>query len=444
MFSRFLDIRQKITPAANKIIGNASWLVVDRLFRMIAGLIVGVWVARYLGPEKFGLLNYAMAFAALFLPLSTLGLEEIVTQGIVTDPDEQDKLLGSSFVLKLIGGVLSLAIATLCISLSRSDSLSWALVSIFAGVYIFQTFDVIIFWFNAQVQSKYAVFARSAAFTITTILKIGLIQTKASLLAFAWISLAEAFLTAIFLILFYRQNQQYFLNWKPRLLYTKQLLRRSYPMIFTAMATILYLKIDQVMLGQILGDEAVGIYSVAVRISEIWYFIPLAIASSVTPSIVHARQTDLSQFYKKLQTVCNGSVLISYLISIGVSFLAQPVILNLYGTAYSDAVPILMVHIWSSTFVFLIVIRGVFLIAEDLTMVYMQTTMLGAIMNIILNLFLIPRYAGFGAAIATVISYAIASYLSCMFYPRLKVIFQIMNRAITLRWLISSTINIKR
>jgi polysaccharide transporter, PST family len=434
MFSRFLDIRQKITPAANKIIGNASWLVVDRLFRMIAGLLVGVWVARYLGPEKFGLLNYAMAFAALFLPLSTLGLEEIVIQGIVKNPAEKDELLGSAFFLTVVGGFLSLAAAIVSIVLSRSDSLSWALVSIFAGAYIFQTFDVITFWFHSQIQSKYVVLAKSSAFTVTTIVKIVLIQNHAKLLAFAWVSLGETLITAAILIFLYYLNQQSCVTWKPSLYYAKRLLKKSYPMIFSGIATILYLKIDQVMLGQMLGDKAVGIYSIAVRISEIWYFIPLAIASSVTPSIVNARQTSLEQYYQKLQTIFNGSVLVSYMLSIGISFLAKPIILNLYGALYADSVPILMVHIWSSTFVFLIVIRGIFLVAEDLTMVYMQTTMLGAITNIALNLVLIPRYAGFGAAIATVISYAIASYISCLFYPRLKVISKIMNKALTLRW----------
>jgi polysaccharide transporter, PST family len=435
MLSKLVDIRQKITPNVHKIIGNASWLVVDKLLRMGIGLIVGVWIARYLGPEQFGLLNYAMAFAGLFLPLASLGLEEIVVREIVEHPGEKYKLIGAAFILRVIGGIVSLVIATLTIFLFRPDSTSWILVSIFTGIYVFQAFDVIIYWFNSQVQSKYIVFAGSIAFSAATGLKIILLQSKAGLLPFAAVSLGEALITALSLILFYQSSQQSILYWKPSFLYIKQLIQKSYPMIFSAFATILYMKIDQVMLGQMLGDKAVGIYSVAVRISEIWYFIPLAIASSVSPSIISARQKNLDAYHQKVQAVFNSVVSLAYLLSISMSFLAAPIILNLYGSAYSESVAILMVHVWASIFIFIGLIRGICLIAEDLAIVYMQTTLLGAFTNIILNLFLIPRHAGLGAAIATVISYGIAFYASCMFYPRLKTIYRLINRAITLRWL---------
>jgi polysaccharide transporter, PST family len=436
VLNRFLNIRLNVTPGVSKILGNASWIVVEKLLRMVAGLFVGVWVARYLGPEQFGLLNYAMAFVALFVPLASLGLEEIVIREITQHPGEKHKLLGSAFSLKIAGGFLSLAIATLIIFISRSDSLSWQLVSIFAGIYIFQAFDVIIFWFHAQVQSKYVVLAGSTAFVITTILKIFLIQVKASLVAFAWISLGESIIIATVLILCYQTNDQSILNWKPEFQFAKQLIQKSCPMIFAGLANILYMKIDQVMLGQMLGDTAVGIYSVAVRISEVWYFIPLAIASSVTSNLIATRKESLDQYHRKIQTILNGVVMLAYLISIGMSFLAAPIILHLYGAAYTESIPILIVHIWASIFVFLGLIRGIWLIAEDLAVIYMKTTALGAAINIVLNLILIPRYAGLGAAIATVISYAVASYVSCLFYPRLRIIFRLMNRAITLRWLI--------
>ncbi len=437
MLRKLVELRQKITPNGHKIIGNASWLAIDKLLRMGVGLIVGVWIARYLGPEQFGLLSYTMAFAGLFLPLASLGLEEIVVREIVERPDEKYKLIGAAFILRAIGGILSVVIATLSISLSREDHASWILVSIFSGIYIFQAFDVIIYWFNSQVQSKYVVIAGSIAFISTTILKIIFLQTRASIFAFAAVSLGEALIAAISLILFYQSNQQSILMWKPDFVYAKWLIQKSCPMILSTVATVLYLKIDQVMLGQMLGDKTVGIYSVAVRISEIWYFIPVAIASSVAPSIISARQKSLDEYHQKIQTVLNGVVLLAYAISISMSFLAAPIILHLYGLAYEESIPILMVHIWSSLFVFLVVTRGIYLIAEDLTIIYMQTTLLGAFTNIILNLILIPHYSGLGAAIATVISYAVASYLSCIFYPHLHTIYQLMNRAITLRWLIN-------
>jgi polysaccharide transporter, PST family len=441
MLSRFLNLRQKITPNLYQIIANTSWLVADKLLRMVAGLFVGVWVARYLGPEQFGLFNYSMAFVALFIPLASLGLEEIVICEMTQHPEKKDEVMGSAFFLKAIAGFVSLAITTLSFFLFRSNSSDWILVSILAGVYVFQAFDVILFWFRSQVQSKYAVLAGFFAFAITTVLKVILVETKANLLAFAWVSLAEAFIIAGSLIFFYQSSQESLLNWKPKFSYAKKLLQKSYPMIFASFSTILYMKIDQVMLGQMLGDKAVGIYSVAVRISEIWYFIPVAIASSVTPGLITIRQESLEKYNQKIQTIFNSVVLVAYVISIVMSFFASPIISGLYGAAYAEATPILMVHIWASIFIALTAVRGVWLVVEDLTTLYMQTTAIGALTNIILNFILIPHYAGLGAAVATVISYAAASYLSCMFYSRLKGVFQIMNRALTLRWLTTHWFN---
>jgi polysaccharide transporter, PST family len=258
---------------------------------------------------------------------------------------------------------------------------------------------------------------------------------KAGLLLFAWVSASEVGLTALGLIVIYHLNRRTLLNWRPNLDVGRQLLKTSYPMLFSAIAVVLYMKIDQIMLGQILGDQAVGIYAAATRISEVWYFIPVVIASSITPMILKARQESHGLYHQKLQTAFNGTVLAAYAISIAMSFFAAPLILHLYGSAYAESIPILIVHIWASIFIFLGVIRGIWMIAEDLTGVYFQMTLLGTLVNVGLNMILIPRYGGLGAAIATVVAYAMASYLGCIFYPRLDVVYQMMNRAIIQRWL---------
>jgi polysaccharide transporter, PST family len=435
MLSKLSDAKQKITPNAYRVIGNTSWLVADKLLRMVAGLVVGVWVARYLGPEQFGLFNYALSFVTLFSPIASLGLDSILVRELVQHPTKSNELLGSAFVLKLVGSCLSLGVVLGSIVLFRSDPQSWQLVGILAGGAIFQAFDPIDFWFQSQVRSKPVVLAKNIAFMVTTVLKVLLIQMKAGLLLFAWVSASEVGLTALGLIVIYHLNRRTLLNWRPNLDVGRQLLKTSYPMLFSAIAVVLYMKIDQIMLGQILGDQAVGIYAAATRISEVWYFIPVVIASSITPMILKARQESHGLYHQKLQTAFNGTVLAAYAISIAMSFFAAPLILHLYGSAYAESIPILIVHIWASIFIFLGVIRGIWMIAEDLTGVYFQMTLLGTLVNVGLNMILIPRYGGLGAAIATVVAYAMASYLGCIFYPRLDVVYQMMNRAIIQRWL---------
>jgi polysaccharide transporter, PST family len=430
MFSQFLSIRQKITPGAHKIISNTSWLVLDKLLRMSIGLLVGAWLARYLGPEQFGLFNYAMAFVALFAPFAALGLDGIVVREILKFPEKSGSVLGSAFILKLISGFVSMGLATISIYFFRSDMTSRLLVIILATGFIFQSFDVIDFWFQSQIQSKNVVIAKIMSFVIVTILKIIFIQTGASLLVISMLTSIEILLGSVGLFMMYESSQSSVSTWMTNFNCTKKMLKDSFPLIFSSIAIVIYMKIDQIMLGQMLGDKAVGIYSVAVRLSEVWYFIPVAIASSITPAIIRARECDPQDYHKKIQAALSGVAFLAYLISVAMSFLAGWLITQLYGAAYTEASPILMIHIWTSIFVFLGVIRGIWLIAENLTVVYLQTTVLGALVNIGLNFILIPRYGGLGAAISTLISQAMASFIANLFFSKTRRIFWCQLRSI--------------
>lgn len=161
----FIRIRLEGRTALQKILANTGWLFVDKILRMGVGLLVGVWVARYLGPEQFGLYNYALSFVALFSAFATLGLDGIVVRDIVRDPSYKNEILGTAFILKLLGGISTLILAVGAVSLLRPhDNLTRWLVGIIAAGTIFQAFDVIDFWFQSQVQSKYTVYAKNVAF----------------------------------------------------------------------------------------------------------------------------------------------------------------------------------------------------------------------------------------------------------------------------------------
>lgn len=431
-------VRSKFEGRDNlqKILSNFGWLLIDRVLRMGFGLVVGVWVARYLGPQQFGLYNYAMAFAGLFGPLASLGLDSIVVRDIVRHPERKNEILGTAFALKLTAGSLTLLLTLITIYLLRpNDSLGIWIVGIMSAGYILQAFDTIDFWFQSQLQSKYTVWAKNTAFIIGSILKIVLIQTQASLIAFVWLGLIELTLGAIGLVISYRSNKYNFKNWRPSLFLTQKLLKDSYPLILSGVAIMIYMKIDQIMLGEMLGDKAVGVYSAAVKVSELWYFMPVAISSSVTPVILKAREISQQKYYEQLQKTFYLMVNLSYLVSIPITFLSPTIILTLFGKDYVDSIQILSIHIWASVFVFLGVIRGIWIIAENLTMISFITALLGAVINVLLNLYLIPAYQGVGAAIATVIAYAVPGYFVCLIYPPLKPIGKLMTNALMLIWI---------
>lgn len=415
------------------IITNTAWLFADRILRMGVGLIVGVWVARYLGVQQYGLFNYATAFVALFSPFANLGLDNVVIRDIVRNTSNKEQILATAFWLKLIGGVTSLLLAVVFISVFRqNEKLAIWLVAILATAGIFQTLDIIDFWFQSQVQSKYTVVAKNTAFFIVTFIKVVLIKTQAPLIAFAWATLAEIVLGAIGLVIVYKAKGYSLKLWYWSLSVAKSLLKDSWPLILSGVTIMIYMKIDQIMLGEMIGDSAVGIYSAASRISEVWYFIPTAIVSSVSPTIFAAKQTDEALYYQRIQQLLRLMVLISILIALPMSFLSKTIITILFSNSYTIAGQILAIHIWASLFVFMGVATSPWFIAEGLTHFSLSRTFIGAIMNVLLNLLLIPSFAGVGAAIATVISQAFASFVSHAFHPKTRKIFQLQLKSILL------------
>jgi polysaccharide transporter, PST family len=414
-----------------RIVVNTGWLFVDRILRMGVGLVVGVWVARYLGVEQFGLLSYVTAFVALFSTLATLGLPSLMIRTITQEPERRAEILGTTFWLQLAGGILTLllAIGTMFV-LRHEDYRMLSLVAILASAAIFQAFDTIDLWFQSQVQSKYTVVAKNTAFLILAIVKVGLIQREAPLVAFAVATLAEAVIGAIGLIICYKFQGNSLLAWRWSLPLAKQLLRESWPLILSGFTIMIYMKVDQIMLGQMIGEQAVGIYSAATRISEVWYFIPSAIAASVAPGIYAAKQAaDQSLYYRRIEQSLQVLSLIAIVIAVPMTFASGHIVTALFGPEYAAAGPILAIHIWAAWFVFTGVGTSSWFIAEGLIHLSFRRTLMGAIINIILNFGLIPAYGGVGAAIATVISQAFASFLSNASHPQSRKIFWIQLRS---------------
>ncbi|WP_442946474.1 flippase [Nostoc sp. 'Peltigera malacea cyanobiont' DB3992] len=398
---------------------------------MGASLVVGVWVARYLGVKQYGLFNYALAFVALFSPIFTLGLDDVVVRHLVRQSSNKEEILGTTFWLKFLGGIASvlLAVSTMFF-LGEHETLKIWLVAILGIAGVFRASDTVELWFQSQVQSKYTVIAKNTAFLLNTLIKIALILTKAPLLAFALVTLAEFAMSAIGLLIVYQVKGSSLWLWRWSMAAAKTLLKESLPLIFSGFAIMIFMRIDQVMLGQMIGDSEVGIYSAAVRVSEIWYFIPGAIVSSVAPAIYAAKEKSESLYYQRIGQLLSLMTCISLAIALPMSFLSDKIIMVMFGSGYAEAGPILAVHIWTSLFVFMGLATSPWFIAEGLNHVSLGKTLFGAILNIILNLLLIPKYAGLGAAIATIISQAAAAFICNAFDSRTQKIFQIQVRSL--------------
>ena len=252
---------------------------------------------------------------------------------------------------------------------------------------------------------------------------------KAPLLTFAWVGLGELLLGALALIFAYAVHGDSIRRWRYRFRRAQALLQDSWPLIISTIAVLLYMKIDQIMLREMIGNTAVGIYSAATRISEMWYFLPVAVVSSVTPALIAARQKSEILYYQRLQQLFKLMTGIALMIALPMTFLSTHVVVWLFGKSYETGGPILAIHIWAAVFVFLGCVQSIWDVNEGRTINSLQRKVLGAVINIVLNLVLIPLYAGLGAAVATVVSYAFSAFILNLISSKTRRMFFIQARS---------------
>ena len=421
---------------------NTAWLFAEQILRMIAGFLVGVWVARYLGPEKFGLFSYALAFVSIFQGIAKLGLDGIMVRDLVQEPEKRDIYLGTSFWLKILGGIITFLIITIILVVQSllTSYLSLLISHLFTetNIYIliiafgiiFQSFEVIDFYYQATVQAKYISLRKMIQLILSSIIKIMLVLIKAELVWFVLVTLFDTVSLAIFSWWIYKSqglpNFIKYFKWN----IAKRLLKDSWPLVFSSIAIAVYMRIDQVMIKNMLGDREVGLYSAAVKLVEVWYFIPMIITQSVFPAIVNAKQVSEELYYKRLQRLYALMVWIGILIALPITFLSNWIIKFLYGQAYLASAKVLVISIWSGVFVFLGVAFSSYLVSENWNNKSFYRTLLGCILNIVLNYITIPKYGITGAAISTLLSQFTANYLYDIFDKDLFYQLKIKTKAI--------------
>lgn len=390
---------------------NTGWLMADKVLRLVVGLFVGVYVARYLGPEKFGVLNFAMSFVALFGAFAKLGLDGIVVRNAVQDPDSRDELLGTAFGLRIIGGLVLLAMVFGAIQLTDSDPLTQLIVMIIAAGHVLQAFQVIEFYFQSQVLARLASIAGIAGLLVSSAIKLALIWSGATLIWFAWVVVVEHGLMGLVLSILYIKQRIPLRRWRFRLSQAKLLLRDSWPLILSGLVVMVYMRIDQVMIKMMLDSKAVGNYAAAVKLSEAWYFVPMTITQSLFPAILSAKKQSEKLYYDRLQRLYDLMVWLAIAVALPTTFLSGWVVDLLYGQEYSQAGGVLSIHIWAGVFIALGVTKGRFMLAENIQWLAAFYSSTGALINVFGNYILLPLIGIKGAAISTFLSQVLAAFI---------------------------------
>ncbi len=406
---------------------NTSWLFAEKIIRILISFLITVLVIRYLGPEQFGLLSYAISFYGLFTAISVLGLENISIRELVKYPEKRDNILGSVFLLRLVGGIVTLILIALTLFISGESTDISILILIISTSVIFQSFSVIDYYFRAEVKAKYSVYVMTASVLFTSSLKILLIILEAPLIYFAIVFSVEFLIAAAGFLLAYKHNKLKMIKWKFHKKTAVNLLKDSWPLILSGLVVSVYMKIDQVMIRTMLDSKELGYYAAAVRLSEAWYFIPVALTNAIFPAVINAKKASNEFYINRIQKLYDILAWMAISIAVPVSIFSKDIINIIFGAEFQSAAPVLTIYIWAGVAVFLGVASSQYLITENYTKLSFSRNFVGMIFNVALNFILIPKYGIVGAAVATLISYSLAVFSIILFPKTRKQFFMMMK-----------------
>lgn len=410
---------------------NLGWLAFDRVFRLGVSFVVTLWLARYLAPELFGVYNYAIAFTALFSVVATFGLQSVVVQYLVDKPDQQASTLASAFLIQFVGGLFAFFLAVaVALILTPGDPAVLMVVVLLSSINLFKFSDTVRYYFESNVQSKRIVITENLVFLLIVLIRIGMILLGSPLIHFIALLVLEAVLTTIaFFYMFGWQKLSQLKFEKAKIL---AMLKVAWLLALSMGAVMLYMRVDQIMLASLINQEAVGIYSAAVRISEIWYVFPTVVVGSVFPRILRELRVDNTRANRQISSLLTIFSIVSIFVGLLVGGYSKEIIIFLFGEAYIASASVLAIHIWSSLFVFSGILAGRWLVAMSLQNVLMISTLIGVVVNVCLNYLMIPVYGIQGAAWATLVAQFVSAILINFFHPEARKFFWMQLSAISL------------
>lgn len=397
----------------------------DRLVKLLAAAVLTIFVARVLGASELGVYSIVMAWSAFLVPLTSMGLNNNVIRRMVQQQNGQQamSLLYSAVTIRLALGLFGGSLMLLGFYLLYPTMFDGNTAIAIPVLFLLQSFfGLLLFEFYLNYQGTF----RSTAYLKTVITlcsfaaKLALLYSGFGIASLLLITGIEFMLVGTAQYLLYRYKQQPFMPgekpWPPyhprwfNLAQIVPLLKRSSWLWLSGIVTVVYLKIDIVMLGAMAGTEQAGIYAAASRLSELWYVFPATLAIRYYPDMLKAYQQGLTPYYLKLRRFALLFFSAAFSIALLMTLAAPWIISLLFGDDFSAAITVLRIHVWAGCFIFVRYLISQHLVITEQEPLSLLSHGVGALLNIGLNFWLIPTMGIIGAAWATLVSYAFASF----------------------------------
>lgn len=416
----------------NKTLRNAGWIVGGRLTNKLLVFVVGILTARYLGPANNGLLDYAAAYVTFCASLCALGIPSVIIKDFVDHPEEEGEAIGTALVLRLGASLLCSGVVVGIVSvIDRGEPMTVLVVALSCIGLVFRAFETFKQWFQSRLQSKYAAIATVAAYGVCSAYKLLLLARGRTVAWFAAATSVEFLVLGIILVAAYRKMGGQRLRFSRKK--AGELLRLSSGFIVSGLMVSVYASTDKLMLKQLMDGTAVACYSLAVTLSTTWGFVLEAVNDSAYPSILQAYGKDQDLFNRRNRQLYALIIYGCLAVSLLICLLAEPIVLFLYGQAYAPAVAPLRIVVWYATFSYLGGARNAWIVCENKQKYLQYLYAAAALINVLLNLLLIPRWGPSGAAVASLVTQMATSVLLPAVIPPLRPNAKLMLEALLLR-----------
>ena len=423
-----------LSPTKEKVIRNIVWAVTGKVITLLGGLLVGIFIARYLGPEQYGLMSYVTSYVALFQVLAYFGMDQIEIREESKIPEEKDKIIGTAFTLKIGFAIITMLLVAITAWIFEADSFTKWMIILYSVSMIANSFGVIRNYFTSLVWNEYIVKTEITRTLIGAGIKIALLLFHAPLIWFITAALFDTLLIAGGYLVSYRNKINSIRKWffdKEQAIY---LIRESFPLLLSGAAVIVYTKIDQIMIGNMIDKSSVGHYAVAGKFVEICIFIPTIMCQTITPILVKIYQTSQKDYLEKLQLFMNITIWGTTLMCLIISIIATPLIHYTFGIQFASASSLLQIMIFKVIGYAHAQVTGTMIIIEKKQKLVVLRNLIGCVVVIGLNLILIPKYGTVGAAISSVVTAFCTGVFSHIIIPPYRTIFPMQIRCLIIGW----------
>ena len=411
---------------------NLGFLLGDRVVRLVVGLFVNAWLVRYLGPDRMGLLSFTQSLVLIAAVASQLGLETIVVRDLVRRPEEERDLLGTALLLRLSGALATVGIALGAVALLRpGDHESWWLTLVFTTIVFGQAFDIVDYWFQSRAEVGPVLVARGSTFLVGSAAKIAVILMRAPLVVVAAVIAGEFVLSAVTLLVVYFARGRSPLAWRWVPVRGVALLRDSWPLVINSAAIVISVRVDQMLLTTLRGTHENGLYAAAQRLTEIIYYVPVAVMAAANPILLRSHQRDRGEYQRRLQRLFTALAWSGLGIALVVSLASPWLVRVLFGERFASTASVLSLLVWASPVMFLGVAQTNWFVAENRQHGLMVRSAAAAVLSVLLNLWLVPRLGARGAATSMLVSQALAYLALNACFRETRPLFRMQCRALT-------------